>query len=53
MYFQTKKTLKINNYHTPKHTLNSWIIGLLHQFRLINFIKEAFFFKKESFLILT
>ena len=53
MYFQTKKTLKINNYHTPKHTLNSWIIGLLHQFRLINFIKEAIFLKKESFLILT
>ena len=47
MYFQTKKTLKINNYHTPKHTLNSWIIRLLHQFRLINFIKEAYFFLKK------
>jgi hypothetical protein len=27
--------------------LNSWVIGLLSQFRLINFIKEAYFFKKK------
>jgi hypothetical protein len=50
IYLQTKKTLKINNYHTAKHTLNSWVIRLLHQFRLINFTKEAYFLKKKKFL---
>ena len=47
MYFQTKNILKIKHYQTHKHTLNSWVIELLHQFILINFIKEAYFFKKS------
>ena len=53
MYFRTKNTLKINQYHTPKHNLNSWVIGLLPQFKLINFIKETFFFLLIFFLILS